>query len=200
MNITTKFILEPALLKSVFISSKRYKKQLLIKHDEVSTLQTFLKNTIKNDVLIINTNLGLDVYYQSSSDCSAIIKNSFLLLITKNGKNANEYRIVSLNSIQKLRGVMKNTFIRLCSMPLIFKSYTKSMLHQLNGYFSKNTVIIKELFIVWQGVLNILCQEEIYVLKIKQFQKNLQSFFIELNYNPLLKQLIKDSTSSLRCN
>jgi len=195
-----KFILDSSLLKSVFISSKRYKKQLLIKHDDVPKLQTLLKNAIKNEVLIINTNLGLDIYYQSSSDCSTIIKNSFLLLITKNGKSVSEYRMVSLNSIQKLRSAMKNTFIRLCSMPLIFKSYTKSMLYQLNRHFGKNTIIIKELFSVWQDVLNILCQDEIYALKIKQFQKNLQSFFIEHNYNPLLKQLIKDSTSSLRCN
>jgi len=192
--------LDPSLLKSVFISSKRYKKQLLIKHDEVSTWQTFLKNAIKNKVLIINTNLGLDVYYQSSSDCSLIIKNSFLLIIAKNCKSANEYRITSLNTIQKLRNAIKNSFIRLCKMPLIFKSYSKSMLNQLNKQFKNNTMIIKELFVVWQNVLNILCQEEIYALKIKKFQHNLQDNFIENNYNPLLKQLIKDSTSSLRCN
>ncbi len=192
--------MDPSLLKSVFISSKRYKKQLLIKHDEVSTWQTFLKNAIKNKVLIINTNLGLDVYYQSSSDCSLIIKNSFLLIIAKNCKSANEYRITSLNTIQKLRNAIKNSFIRLCKMPLIFKSYSKSMLNQLNKQFKNNTMIIKELFVVWQNVLNILCQEEIYALKIKKFQHNLQDNFIENNYNPLLKQLIKDSTSSLRCN
>ncbi len=192
--------MDSSLLKSVFISSKSYKKQLLIKHDEVPILHTFLKNTIKNEVLIINTNLGLDVYYQSSLDCSAIIKNSFLLIIAKKGKHANEYRIFSFNSINELRNAMQNSFIRLCSMPLIFKSYTKSMLYQLDKHFNKNTKIIKELFAVWQDVLDILCQEEIYALKIKQFQKTLQYFFIEHNYNPLLKQLIKDSTSSLRCN
>ncbi len=192
--------MDSSLLKSVFISSKSYKKQLLIKHDEASNLQAFLKNVIKNEVLIINTNLGLDVYYQSSLDCSTIIKNSFLLIIAKKGKHANEYRIFSFNSIDELRNAMQSSFIRLCSMPLIFKSYTKSMLHQLNKNFDKNSKIIRELFAVWQDVLNILCQKEIYALKIKQFQKTLQSFFIEHNYNPLLKQLIKDSTSSLRCN
>jgi len=192
--------LNSSLLKSVFISSKSYKKQLLIKHDDVSNLQTFLKNTIKNEVLIINTNLGLDVYYQSSSDCSAIIKNSFLLIIAKRGGHAKEYRIFSFNSIDELRNAIKNSFIRLCTMPLIFKSYSKSMFHQLNKHFSENTTIIKELFTIWQDVLNMLCQEETYALKIKQFLKALQSFFIEHNYNPLLKQLIKDSTSSLRCN
>jgi len=192
--------LDSSLLKSVFISSKRYKKQLLIKHDEVSTLQTFLINAIKNEVLIINTNLGIDVYYQSSSDCSLIIKNSFLLVITKNGKRAAEYRITSFNTIQKLRSAMKNSFIRLSTMPLIFKSYSKSMMNQLNKHFKKDTKIIKTLFVVWQDVINILCKEEIYALKIKKFQQNLQDNFIENNYNPLLKQLIKDSTSSLRCN
>lgn len=189
-----------SLLKAVFISSKRYKKQLLIKHEEVSILHSFLKKTIKNEVLIINTNLGLDVYYQSSSDCSAIIKNSFLLIISKNDKSASEYRILAFNSIDNLRNAMRYSFIRLCSMPLIFKSHTKSMLHQLNNRFNEHTKIIKELFIVWQEVLNNLCQEEIYALKIKHFQVTLRSFFIENNYNPLLKQLIKDSTSSLRCN
>ena len=192
--------MDSSLLKSVFISSKRYKKQLLIKHDEVSTLQTFLINAIKNEVLIINTNLGIDVYYQSSSDCSLIIKNSFLLVITKNGKRAAEYRITSFNTIQKLRSAMKNSFIRLSTMPLIFKSYSKSMMNQLNKHFKKDTKIIKTLFVVWQDVINILCKEEIYALKIKKFQQNLQDNFIENNYNPLLKQLIKDSTSSLRCN
>ena len=184
----------------MFISSKRYKKQLLIKHDEVPILQSFLQNAIKNEVLVINTNLGLDVYYQSSSDCSTIIKNSFHLIITKNGKNTSEYRIAPFNNTNELSNAMKNSFIRLCGMHLIFKSYSKSMLNQLNIQFSRNTVIIKELFVVWQTVLNILCQEEIYALKIKKFQQTLRDNFIENNYNPLLKQLIKDSTNSLRCN
>jgi len=192
--------LDASLLKSVFISSKRYKKQLLIKHDEVPILQSFLQNAIKNEVLVINTNLGLDVYYQSSSDCSSIIKNSFHLIITKNGKNTNEFRIASFNNINDLSNAMKNSFIRLCGMHLIFKSYSKSMLNQINIQFSKNTMIIKELFVVWQAVLNTLCQEEIYALKIKKFQHTLQDNFIENNYDPLLKQLIKDSTNSLRCN
>ncbi len=94
-----------------------------------------VRNTIKNEVLIINTNLGLNVYYQSSSDCSVIIKNSFLLIIAKNGKQAKEYRIFSFNSIDELRSAIKNSFIRLCTMLLIFKNYSKSMFHQLNKHF-----------------------------------------------------------------
>ena len=187
-------------LKSVFISAKNYKKQLIIPHNEVSALHTFLKNTINNEVVIVNTNLGLDIYYLSSSLCGNLIKNSFFLMNSKKHLSADQFRITICDSAEDVKSFTKKSFLQLGRMPLIFTSYTKSMLHQFNENFSDNKRIIAALFVLWQHVLEELCKEQQHTQKISHFRGLLQEAFIEKNYDNVFKELIKESVAMLRCN
>ncbi|MDO9038578.1 MAG: hypothetical protein Q7U59_09555, partial [Lutibacter sp.] len=65
--------MDTSVLKSVFISSKNHKLSLLISSKEVSALSDFLELTINEKVLILNTNLGIEIYYQSDLDYTNLI-------------------------------------------------------------------------------------------------------------------------------
>ncbi|WP_156772394.1 hypothetical protein [Urechidicola croceus] len=161
---------------------------------------SFLKNIIKDEVLIINTNLGLEIYYNSSIDYGNIITKSFLLLISKKDKMANDYRIAVCSSLIEVTKTIKLSFVRLSTMPLLFSSYTKSLLFQLNSNFLHNTGIMKELYAVLHETLVILNHNEFYSKKTYDFQTSVQELFKQIKYYPLLNQLIKESTSILRVN
>ena len=74
--------MENSKLKILNISGKGFKKELLISSKEVITLNIFLKGIINDKVMIINTNVGLDVYYHSLICFKDLIVNAFLLLAT----------------------------------------------------------------------------------------------------------------------
>ncbi|NLP58052.1 hypothetical protein [Lutibacter sp. B1] len=143
--------MDPSLLKCVFISSKRYKKELLINQNEVSILYSFIKNIINNEVMILNTNLGLDIYYLSSIDCKNIIENSFFIITTKKQNRANEYRVKTLTTLTEI----SNRFFDLSTMPIAFTCYSKNLVCQLKTLNIHNKQIVDLLLKIWQKTTNL---------------------------------------------
>jgi len=188
------------LLKSVFISSKKHKLSLLISSKEVAALSDFLEITINEKVLILNTNLGIEIYYQSDLDYTNLITHSFLLIASKKGNETAEYRIVPFRTFQELKSGMHQMLERLNSMPLAFGCYSKSIINQLGKNYEKYNPLIVSLFSVWNQILMLINLNEQSNLKLKQFEKTLADLNEKSNVNIILKQLIANATSAMRQN
>ncbi|WP_100616066.1 hypothetical protein [Confluentibacter citreus] len=192
--------MEDSQLKIVNISGKGFKKQLLISSKEVSTLHTFLKEIINDKVMIINTNVGLDVYYHSSVCYKDLIVNAFLLLTTCSGKSINDFYIKSLSSLTDIESETNRFFEKLIKNPLLFKSYTKSLFNQLKMNYSNNTELIDELLALWQNKIletnlgsNILKVMMPYII-------NLQGTYFDTLNQPILKSLARETLKDARFN
>lgn len=188
------------MLKSVFISSKKHKLSLLISSKEVTALSDFLEITINEKVLILNTNLGIEIYYQSEIDYTNLIIHSFLLIASKQGNEPAEYRIAPFRTFPELKNGMHQMLVRLNSMPLAFNCYSKSIIHQLNKNYEKNNQLIASLFSVWKQILLLINLNEQSNFKLKQFEKTLADFSEKSSVNAILKQLIANATNAMRHN
>ena len=187
-------------MKSVFISSKKHKLSLLISSKEVSALSDFLELTINEKVLVLNTNLGIEIYYQSEIDYTNLITHSFLLISSKGINEANEYRIAAFSTFPELKSGMQQMLIRLNSMPLAFGCYSKSIMHQLGKNYEKNNQLIGSLFTVWKQILMLQNLNEQSNFKLKQFEKTLEAFNEKSNVNAILNQLIVNAINTMRQN
>ena len=130
--------MEDSQLKIVNISSKNFKKQLLVSSKEVLILYSFLKDLFPGEVMIINTNIGLDVYYYSPLVYDDLIVNKFLLLSTSKGKTFEDFHVKSLNYREEIEVETKRLFEKLFKNPLLFKNYTKSLFNQLKINYNRN--------------------------------------------------------------
>lgn len=185
-------------LKILNISGKGFKKQLLISSKEVSTLLTFLKGIVNEDVMIINTNVGLDVYYHAPLCYKDLIVNAFLLLTTCNGKSMDDFHIKSLNSTEEIENETNRFFEKLIKNPLLFKSYTKSLFNQLKKNYTNNTSLIDELLVLWQN--NILEKNLDVLNQMMPYIANLQGTYAETFNEPILKHLVRETLNDSRSN
>ncbi len=192
--------MEDSQLKILNISGKGFKKQLLISSKEVSTLHVFLKEIINDSVMIINTNVGLDVYYHSSLCYKDLIVNAFLLLTTCKGKSMDDFHIKSLNSESDIENETNRFFEKLIKNPLLFKSYTKSLFNQLKINYSNNVELIDELLALWQNKI-LETNLDSNILKIMvPYIINLQGTYFETLNQPILKSLARETLKEARFN
>lgn len=190
----------PSQLKIVNISSKGFKKQLLISSKEVATLYSFLRQVIKGKVMVINTNIGVDIYYQSPLVYDDLIVDTFLLLSTCKGKLVGDFHIKALNSREDIEAETVKIFEKLVKNPLLFKSYSKSLFNQLKKEYGHNRELIEELIGLWQHKIpEMLLQNEVRYILMPQIA-NLQVLNGDSAGTSLLKQLIEETLSSIRCN
>ena len=187
-------------LKIVNISSKAFKKELLVSSKEVVTLYAFLKEEIASEVMIINTNIGLDIYYDDIHDHEGFIVNAFLLLAACKGKSKDHYFINSFKTPEDIKMETYRLFEKLIKNPLLFKSYSKSLCHQLNANYITSTSIVNELLGLWQDALfHIDTKQSLSHTIIYNFSKFEDSYF-EKASKPLLQKLINESLSETRSN
>ena len=138
--------MENSLLKYIVISSKRIKKHLLITHKEVSILHSFIENVTIGEVLIINTNFGVEIYYLSSIDYGALIKNSFLLMTHNKKTSLDEYRIYMYNSKNEIKEEIQKSLLKLSAMPLSFTYYSKNLFNQLKMFHKITNKLFQNFF------------------------------------------------------
>ena len=187
-------------MNAVFIYGKQYKRELLLPHKEIVRLQNFLKSTTGNDVLILNTNLGVEIYYECIIDCSEMIVSSFLLHISKINKNRNNFRIVTIKSDKEILNRAQLIFSKLVMMPIIFRSYTKSTCCQLNMSYETNKLLTNKLFVLWQQVLQQQLTRKLHYGKTKEFLDNLHDLYLENSCKTAIKSLVIKAMSSVRYN
>lgn len=73
-------------LKSVSITAINAKKRLLISSKSLLDFQTLLEDHIRDEVFIVSTNIGMQVFYISELDYSTLIKEEILLCVSDNEK------------------------------------------------------------------------------------------------------------------
>lgn len=176
-------------LKYLHINEKHHKKQLIVSHQQVIILKNFLTELMKSEVLVINTNLGLEIYYESSYDCTQIIKDTFAIVACKKCKTEDRYRFFSFKSEVEIQHFMNVSMQKLAKMPL-FSSYTKSLLGQLNAQFETNRKLIGRLLEIWNEVSNNMRYKGLDLRKIQSFRDNFQTIYIHNVENDVLKTLL----------
>ena len=187
-------------LKIVNISSKTFKKELLVSSKDAKTFHDFLKDVIKSELMVINTNIGLDIYYNDKSDHEHFIVNTFLLLAACRGKSRDHFFIQSFNEGKAIKVETYRFFEKLLKNPLLFKSYSKSLCNQLNANYQSNSHIINELMGLWQeALLHIDTAQSLTRTIICNFSK-LEDSLLEKASKPLLQKLINESLSESRIN
>lgn len=70
-------------IKSVNVRSITMKRRPLMSSSMVRIFESFLKESIGNEVLVVNTNIGMEIYYYSKTNYSTFIKESILLYTLK---------------------------------------------------------------------------------------------------------------------
>ncbi|MCK8522487.1 hypothetical protein M0D21_12960 [Aquimarina sp. D1M17] len=127
-------------IKSVNIRSTHIKRRLLMSFSTVAIFESFLKENIGTEVLVINTNIGMEVYYYAKNDYSTFIKESVLLYTIKNidqSKLKFKYHLtrdeVYLSFCEALM-----TFAQ---YPQIFLAYSKKFIHLKRKHVSSIHVI-----------------------------------------------------------
>lgn len=115
-------------IKSVNIRSTRLKRQLLMPPSKVDHFQNFLKENLKSEILVVNTNVGMEIYYYSQKDCSQFIKESLLIhTITTLDSTKLKFRINS--SEQEVFQCFEEALTSFAKYPRLFLAYIKKFLY-----------------------------------------------------------------------
>jgi hypothetical protein len=175
-------------LKYLHINEKQYKKQLIITHQQVIILKNFLEELVKSEVLVINTNLGLEIYYESTYDCTQMIKDTFAIVACKKCNTEDRYRFFSFQNEVEIQQFVDTSMRKLAKMPL-FASYTKSLLGQLNAQFEANRKLIGRLLEVWNEVSKNIRYKGVNLQRIQDFRNDFQTVYINNVENDVLKEL-----------
>ncbi|WP_430410531.1 hypothetical protein [Kordia sp.] len=186
-------------LKYLHINEKHHKMQLLISHQQVITLKNFLTELLRDEVLVINTNLGLEIYYESTYDCTQILKDTFAIVACKKCKTEDRYRFFSFQNEHEIQQFMNASMLKLAGMPL-FKSYTKSMLRQLNLQFESHRKLIGKLLQIWHKISRTTDSKETTSTKIQSFKKDFQAIYINNIENEALKRLFTEMLEKKHLN
>ncbi|MFD0863411.1 hypothetical protein ACFQ1M_14445 [Sungkyunkwania multivorans] len=104
------------------------------------SLQEFLKESCKNNVLVINSNVALDVYYLAPCDCSDLIRDSFLLLATKEKE---QFSFSTFNSESTCLRKFESTLIQLANHPQTFLAYCKKFAFRLKKERVNHEIVMK---------------------------------------------------------
>ncbi|WP_430410532.1 hypothetical protein [Kordia sp.] len=186
-------------LKYLHINEKQQNKELLISQKQVTMLKKFLKEFICNEVLIINTNLGLEVYYQSSNDCTKIIKEVLTIIVSKKCDTNDSFQFISFQNEHEIQRSIDDAIEYVAETPQ-FLSYTESMLSQLKLQYESNKKLIGKLSGIWSEVMQNLHIRNVSIQKIQALQNNFQDIYIKNVKDEVLKELIIEAVDKKHVN
>ncbi len=127
-------------VKSVNIRSLDIKRRLLMSSSMVAAFESFLKKNIGDEVLIVNTNIGMEVYYYSKNDYSTFIRESVLLYTLK---QIDQSKLKFRNNLNKEEVYQSfcEALMTFAQYPQIFLAYTKKFIHLKRQNESSHYVI-----------------------------------------------------------
>lgn len=118
---------ETAQLRLTQIVSNKPQRKLLVKPAVAKSLQEFLSKACHNNVLVINTNVALDVYHFESCNCGELITDSFLL---NSGKDQG-FQLRQFDSEKETLLQFETTLTQLAKHPQTFLAYCKKFAFRL---------------------------------------------------------------------
>ncbi|PKV49394.1 hypothetical protein ATE84_1416 [Aquimarina sp. MAR_2010_214] len=127
-------------IKSVNIRSIDFRRQLLMSSDMVAVFESFLKENIGNEVLVINTNIGMEVYYFSNNDYSIFIRES-ILLYTLTQIDRKTLKFKNNQNKEEVCQSFCQALVTFSQYPQIFLAYTKKFIHLKDKNKSSKFVI-----------------------------------------------------------
>ncbi len=108
----------------------------------VAIFESFLKENIGDEVVVINTNIGMEVYYYSNNDYSTFIKESVLLYTIKH-IDQSKLRFKNNFDEQAVCQSFCEALLTFAQYPQIFLAYTKKFIHlKQNNTTSKHVIPI----------------------------------------------------------
>ena len=120
----------------------------------VEIFESFLKENIGSEVLVVNTNIGIGVYYYSKNDYSTFIRESVLLYtITHIDQKKLKFRN-NLNRIDVYQSFCE-ALIAFSQYPQIFLAYAKKFIY-LKEKNKTSTFVIPILTGFFEEVLKVL--------------------------------------------
>lgn len=143
-------------LRSVVVRFKKRKNRLLIPKSEMDFLEQFLLQNVSTDVVIVNSNLGLSIYYSSLTDKSDIIHQS---IKTYCDTAIDELQFLKDDAYEGLSKNFCNSIKTFANYPRLFFSFAKKFLHLREKYATSQLVM---------PVLNNLYLETIQILHQEQ--------------------------------
>jgi len=173
------------LLKSVTIRFKKRQNRLLISKNSIPHFETFLKDSIGEEVVIINTNIGLGIYYASKKDCSDIIKQSVILYTLKRN-DINELDFLYDLNLETLKINFSRAFFTFSAYPQLFLAYVKKFVH-LRKQHANSKVVMPQLDNLYELALKELYQQG--KLPFAEKIMTIDGDFFRKRKNPLLTTL-----------
>ncbi|MEW7288924.1 hypothetical protein [Aquimarina sp. 2304DJ70-9] len=152
-------------VKSVNIRSMDIKRRLLMSPSMVATFESFLKKNISDEVLVVNTNIGMEVYYYSKNDYSTFIRESVLLYTLK---QIDQSKLKFRNNLNKeeVYQSFREALMTFAQYPQIFLAYTKKFIH-LKRQNESSQYVIPILSLFFEEVLKVLTKTN----KIPHYEK-----------------------------
>lgn len=120
-------------IKSVNIRSTNIKRRLLMSPTTIGTLTVYLQDRIGAEILIINTNVGMEIYYNAKNDHSNFIKESALLHVT-HPIDSSKLRFKNSLSSEEVRKNFMETIITFAQYPQLFLAYAKKFIYLKNSH------------------------------------------------------------------
>ena len=176
-------------------------KYLSFTHDDVSIMENFLKGIVKAEIMLINTNLGLEIYYIYPLNIKKLIISSLELISSQKKIDASTYQISSFIKSEEITNHVCNNFNRLNGMPLAYNCYIQSLFRQIELNKTKNIRVIIELIHLWCEIITApKFNKKISLNFIKPFNKFLKDNPSVANNIEIRKHLIENSLSLSRKN
>lgn len=176
-------------IKSVNIRSVDIKRQALMSSSMVDVFESFLKETIGSEVLVVNTNIGMGVYYHSKNDYSTFIRESVLsYTITHIDQKKLKFR----NNLNR-RDVYQSfceTLIAFSEYPQIFLAYAKKFIH-LKEKNKTSLFVIPILTGFFEEVLKVL-EETGKIPHYEKIERAKNKFQKPDTDNKIIKELISE--------
>ena len=184
-------------IKSVNIRSIDIKKRLLMSSPMVEVFQSFLKDNVCSEVLVINTNVGMEVYYCSENNYSGFIKESFLLYTVKNISPLKLRFRNHLNREQVHKNFQEALFT-FAGYPRLFLAYAKKFIHHVKENNSNSKQVVPILNGFFEEGLRLLAEKGNvpYYDKIQNVKNKPQ----KLGYNEVIKKLISEILNKKHSN
>jgi len=184
------------LLKSVTIRFKKRQNRLLISKNTIPLFETFLKESIGEEVVVINTNIGLGIYYASKKNCSDIIKQSVILYTLKRNDLSELDFLYDLN-LETLKINFSRALFTFASYPQLFLAYVKKFVH-LRKQHVNSAVVMPQLNDLYE-----LALKELYQQGKLPFAEKIMAIdgdFFKKRKNPLLASLADKLRTKDRLN
>lgn len=178
-------------LKSVTIKDYKFKRRLLLKPYLAKQFLSFLQEFIGNEVILINTNTGIQIFYYSKKNYSQFIKESMLLYCIKVNQNI-ELKFTNQNNGTEARKQFKNAVYTFSQYPQLFLAYSKKFI-KLKNENTKSKIVISFLNIFFEKTLTTISKNKgVIPFQNKLNLNKIKKLNSEVNQK-LLYSLFKDN-------